>query len=81
MMKVQNNVKTSWNYNLAFGLPPKERILSILAKDFLKYTLSLSHIALFPTKTRVFRKYFVRGSTPAPRNHLILFLLLRVNFL
>ena len=34
--KVQNNVKTSWKYNLVPSLPPKYKILSILAKDSLK---------------------------------------------
>ena len=32
-MKVQNNVKTSWNYNLVPSLRPEDKILSILAKD------------------------------------------------
>ena len=34
--RVQNNVKTPWKYNLAPSLPPKNKILSMLAKESLK---------------------------------------------
>ena len=34
--KVQNDVKISWNYNLVPSFPLKKKVLSILAKDFLK---------------------------------------------
>ena len=36
IIKAQNNVKTSWKYNLEPRLPPETKILSILAKHFLK---------------------------------------------
>ena len=39
--KVQNNVKTSWNYTLVPNLPPKNKILSILAKYSLKIEIEL----------------------------------------
>ena len=39
--KVQNNVKTSRNYNPVLSLPPKKKILSILAKNSLKIEIEL----------------------------------------
>ena len=38
---VQNNIKTSWNYNLVSSPPPKKKILSILTKDSLKIEIEL----------------------------------------
>ena len=42
-LKDQNNLKTSWNYDLVPSLPLKKKILSILAKDYSKM-----EIVLFP---------------------------------
>ena len=39
--EVQNNVKTSWKYNLVPNLPRKKKILSILTKDSLKIEIEL----------------------------------------
>ena len=39
--KVQNNVKALWNYTLVPSLPPKKKILSVLAKDSLKIEIEL----------------------------------------
>ena len=39
--KAQNNVKTSWKYNLVPNLLPKKKMLSILAKDSLKIEIKL----------------------------------------
>ena len=41
--KVQNNVKILWEYNIVSSIPPKKKILSILAKDSLK-----TEIEIFP---------------------------------
>ena len=41
--KDQNNLKTSWNYNLVPSLPLEKNILSILSKDYSKI-----EIVLFP---------------------------------
>ena len=64
--KVQNNVKTSWNYNLLPSLSPKKEILSVIAKgsfniekNFAKQNFSCS--VLFYMKARVLLKYFVFG--------------------
>ena len=43
LRKDQNNLKTSWNYNLVPSPPPKKKSLSILAKDYSK-----TEILLFP---------------------------------
>ena len=45
--KVQNNVKTSWNYNLMHSLPHKNKVLPILAEDSLKIEIEPSRSALF----------------------------------
>ena len=45
--KVQNNVNTSWNYNLMHSLPHKNKTLPILAKDSLKIEIEPSRSALF----------------------------------
>ena len=42
-------------------VPPKKKILSLLATDSLKIEIKFSSSALFHMKTRVFLKYFVRG--------------------
>ena len=39
--KVQNNVKALWNHTLVPSLPPKKKILSVLAKDSLKIEIEL----------------------------------------
>ena len=39
--KAQNNAKTLYNYNLVFILPPKKKVLSILAKEFLKIEIEV----------------------------------------
>ena len=39
--KIQNDVKTLWNYNLAPSFSPKNKILSVLAKDSLKIEIEL----------------------------------------
>ena len=41
--ELPNNFKTSWNYTLVPSLPPKNKTLSILAKEYLK-----TEIELFP---------------------------------
>ena len=41
LSKDQNNLKISWNYNLVVSLPPKNKTLSILAKDSLKMEIEL----------------------------------------
>ena len=41
MRKVQNDVKTLWNYNLVLSLPPRNKILSVLAKNSLKIEIEL----------------------------------------
>ena len=41
MRKVQNDVKTLWNYNLVLSLPPKNKNFSVLAKDSLKIEIEL----------------------------------------
>ena len=66
--EVQNNVKTLCNYNLVTSLPPKKKILLILAKDSLKIELNFSRSVLFHMETRVFLKYFVRGCSLVLRN-------------
>ena len=43
------------------SLPPKKKILSILAKDSLKIEIELSLSMLFHMNTIVFLKYLVRG--------------------
>ena len=64
LRKIQNNVKTSWNHILVPSLPPKKKLLSILAKDFLKI-----EIELFPQGTISHENYsfpqifFVRACT------------------
>ena len=50
-----------WHYNLVPSLPPKKKILSILAKDSMKIEIELSHSVLFHMESRVFLKYFVCG--------------------
>ena len=41
--ELPNNFKTLWNYTLVPSLTPKNKILSILAKEYLK-----TEIELFP---------------------------------
>ena len=41
LRKDQNNLKTSWSYNLVPSLPLKKKILSILAKDHFKIEIEL----------------------------------------
>ena len=36
IIKVQNNVQTSWNHNPVPSLPPKKKILLKLARESLK---------------------------------------------
>ena len=45
--KVEDNVKTSWNYNLVPSLPLKRKILLILTKDSLKTEIELFYRVLF----------------------------------
>ena len=47
MEKVQNNVKTSWNYNLVPSRLPKKKILSKLTKDSLKIEIELFPACVF----------------------------------
>ena len=61
LKKVQDNIQTSWKYNLVSSLPPKDKILSILGKDYLKWKLNFFRSALLHMKTTVFLKYFVRA--------------------
>ena len=48
------------------SLPPKKKMLSILAKNPWKQKLNFSRSALFQMKTRVFLKYFVRSCSSRP---------------
>ena len=57
--KIRKFLKKSWNYNLVPSLPPKKKILSIIAKDSLKKILNFSRSML--KSTRVCLKYFVPG--------------------
>ena len=60
--KIRKFLKKSWNYNLVPSLPPKKKILSIIAKDSLKKILNFSRSMLkFHMTTRVCLKYFVPG--------------------
>ena len=61
--KVQNNVETLWKYNLVPSLPPKNKILPLLAKLSLKKKkLNFFRSALYDMETRVLLIYFVRVS-------------------
>ena len=59
--KYQENLNTLQKDSLVPSLPPKFKILSILAKNFSKYTLDFSRSVLFHMNIRVYLKYFVHG--------------------
>ena len=50
----------SKNDNLVLSLPPKMKLLPILAENSLKIKMDFSHSVLFHMKTRVYLTYFVR---------------------
>ena len=63
--KVQDNVKTSWNYNLVPSLLPKKKILSTLAKDSLKieienFPLSVAAAPSPPSHRRLMKKTWTK---------------------
>ena len=60
LRKDQNNLKTSWSYNLVPSLPLKKKILSILAKDHFKIEIELFPWCFFEfAKSRGLRRCVV----------------------